>query len=568
MCARLNDSMVVDGCITQDSDCFLYGAKTVYRNFSAACSSKGAGFAVDSYDMLRIQELLGLDREALVALALLCGCDYQDGSESGARGVAGIGIEKASQLIIGLSKMFGNVLYRLKSWKSDSYYCKLEEEVAAVESGTTCILCGHRGSLGRHDRAGCKSCGSQEGCEIKKKLPKENSLLSVSVEKRKLLMLELKVRAKAVTYPGFPSQAIIDEFLAPVPFTVPLKPSDISWNQPNLTHFLDIAEKYLGWQQDYSLAKFLPLLTRWKVMQGTKAQEVMHPYDVQPSTIKKKRISKGVLCFEVEWKIVPKILETTIFSTLEPVYLFEKAYSLLSEEFLVAKCKGKGKPKVGGGKSTIKNKTSKGCSCSGRKRGHICQFFDKKSSDNSNSTTEEKDSALSSAIISVTEMLGNTSIKNDNSFSSDEEPVSDLDDDDFDPLELSAIINGIVEGNSSSHEEHGVVTREKELLTKCNMSEPWDSRLTSDDVECEDNLFQVEFIKETKSTVAEMCVYDEDIKVLCQQLEHVDLEKITKRDEVDKNSTDDDELKVTPAMEGRSSEPNFDLGTSVFLQSP
>lgn len=34
MCAFLDAQGLVDGCITNDGDTFLYGARTVYRNFN------------------------------------------------------------------------------------------------------------------------------------------------------------------------------------------------------------------------------------------------------------------------------------------------------------------------------------------------------------------------------------------------------------------------------------------------------------------------------------------------------------------------------------------------------
>ena len=34
MCAYLNANGCVDGCLTNDGDAFLYGAQTVYRNFT------------------------------------------------------------------------------------------------------------------------------------------------------------------------------------------------------------------------------------------------------------------------------------------------------------------------------------------------------------------------------------------------------------------------------------------------------------------------------------------------------------------------------------------------------
>ena len=34
MCAALNQAGIVDACISDDGDCFLYGAKVVYKNFT------------------------------------------------------------------------------------------------------------------------------------------------------------------------------------------------------------------------------------------------------------------------------------------------------------------------------------------------------------------------------------------------------------------------------------------------------------------------------------------------------------------------------------------------------
>lgn len=52
---------MVDGVISQDSDCFAYGARRVYRNFSV--SSQGAvsavGGAIDVYDIDNVQKSMG-----------------------------------------------------------------------------------------------------------------------------------------------------------------------------------------------------------------------------------------------------------------------------------------------------------------------------------------------------------------------------------------------------------------------------------------------------------------------------------------------------------------------------
>lgn len=72
---------LVDGCISQDSDCFLYGAKVVYRNFCMSnqrnCGATGG--SVDMYNMEKIKKTLNIGRSKMIALALLCGCDYDEG---------------------------------------------------------------------------------------------------------------------------------------------------------------------------------------------------------------------------------------------------------------------------------------------------------------------------------------------------------------------------------------------------------------------------------------------------------------------------------------------------------
>lgn len=86
---------MVDGCISQDSDCFLYGGQVVFRNFTISATSGGGGgpgFSIDMYKMEQVKQLLGLSRTKLIGLSLLCGCDYN-------QGVAGVGKETAVKFL-------------------------------------------------------------------------------------------------------------------------------------------------------------------------------------------------------------------------------------------------------------------------------------------------------------------------------------------------------------------------------------------------------------------------------------------------------------------------------------
>ena len=89
-CAWLDRAGLVDAVVSDDSDCFCYGAKTVLRNFS----TDPKNFSVTRCTAKRLREELGLSRQRLVVMGLLLGSDYNPG------GVAGVGRD-------GVAKLFG-----------------------------------------------------------------------------------------------------------------------------------------------------------------------------------------------------------------------------------------------------------------------------------------------------------------------------------------------------------------------------------------------------------------------------------------------------------------------------
>ncbi|KAL5068499.1 hypothetical protein RYX36_019386, partial [Vicia faba] len=73
-CALLNSESLCDGCFSSDSDIFLFGARTVYREICL-----GDGGYVVCYEMAEIENKLGLGWDSLIALSLLLGSDYHQG---------------------------------------------------------------------------------------------------------------------------------------------------------------------------------------------------------------------------------------------------------------------------------------------------------------------------------------------------------------------------------------------------------------------------------------------------------------------------------------------------------
>lgn len=85
-CAALEVLGLVDGVISDDSDCFLFGARAVYKNMFDERKY------VEAYMTADVEVELGLARKDLVSMALLLGSDYTEG-------VRGVGIVNATEII-------------------------------------------------------------------------------------------------------------------------------------------------------------------------------------------------------------------------------------------------------------------------------------------------------------------------------------------------------------------------------------------------------------------------------------------------------------------------------------
>lgn len=72
-CAFLNQVEMTDGVITDDSDIWLFGGKTIYKNFFLQKK------VVMEFKQESIEEKFHLDRNKMIQLAMLCGSDYTIG---------------------------------------------------------------------------------------------------------------------------------------------------------------------------------------------------------------------------------------------------------------------------------------------------------------------------------------------------------------------------------------------------------------------------------------------------------------------------------------------------------
>ncbi|CAK1548486.1 unnamed protein product [Leptosia nina] len=281
-CARLNSKGLVDAVVSQDSDCFAYGARRVYRNFSVSSSAGGGAMqgSVDAYDANKMFESIGFGRKKMIALALLCGCDY---------GVGACGTSINTVLTLLHSIPDDDVIPRLLSWVTNpNDYVELERWVS--QPGR-CDRCGHVGRT--HLKNGCPICATHRGC---------NDLghkAKVADSKREL---SLRSRALSCGMP-FPEPKVMKEFLDATADDIDL---DAAIPQPSLIQFVKIMTNKLDWTERYCIEKFLPVLTKWHLQSSVPCRTI------RPIEIKKKRNPRGVPSYEVVWADIDSQYEALV----------------------------------------------------------------------------------------------------------------------------------------------------------------------------------------------------------------------------------------------------------------
>ncbi|KAF1610326.1 hypothetical protein FQV09_0003519, partial [Eudyptes chrysolophus] len=312
MCAYLNAKGHVDGCITNDGDVFLYGAQTVYRNF--AMNAKDP--LLDCYTMSSIKENLGCDRESLIGLAVLLGCDYLP------KGVPGVGKEQALKLIETLRGQ--NLLQRFEQWKEQFQYDNHPPLV--VKRVIHCSECHHPGSYKEHEHSGCKLCESTRYCkpnDSKYCCPCEWHQLE---RVKQASAVEDNIRKKANSCEGFPFSEVIQEFLVNKNKLIKIK----ECQRPNLLSFQIFASEKMEWTKHYACKKLLVLLTRYDMIQ--RKSGYIDSKQLQAIRIVKTRVKNGIPCFEIEWQKPEHYVDAEdepvelFVVTVEEESLFQAAY--------------------------------------------------------------------------------------------------------------------------------------------------------------------------------------------------------------------------------------------------
>ncbi len=185
LCALLNQRGIVDGVISNDGDCLLFGAKVLYTKFSVENLERSQILRYDAntirvmvddddtdrFDETRQtsndgQEFVELSRKDLIAFAILTGSDLAGD------GLSKVGCRKAIRFIrkcqidnpLKLEGDSSPALEQLLSWEqASSAHGNLVEEKEVDVPGPRCGCCGHPGTKRDHKKYGCNGCGTKPG---------------------------------------------------------------------------------------------------------------------------------------------------------------------------------------------------------------------------------------------------------------------------------------------------------------------------------------------------------------------------------------------------------------------
>jgi flap endonuclease GEN len=358
LCALLNQRGIVDGVISNDGDCLLFGAKVLYTKFSVENLDHSNVIRYDANDIRVVvddddankydetgvklkngQDIVEMSRNDLIAFAILTGSDLAGD------GLSKVGCRKAIRFIrkcqidnpLKLNGDSSPAIDQLLSWEQTATSSSIGNIVEENTSGPHCGCCGHPGTKRDHKKFGCKSCGTGPG---------EPCIhLSPGGRFRKLL------RSKALKMQSsFDPSSTLKAYNEPnenqVPFCLVGKTArTLNMNSPQLDKFLQlpfvIRGRSLHESREFVRKSLSAYLARQEVFslmsESTKEEQQLTKLPKNhnrpsPMRVNKLLLRNGRPSCEVKWVIKA----TTSDAEGNPMDQYE--FSTIEDEFAIKKC--------------------------------------------------------------------------------------------------------------------------------------------------------------------------------------------------------------------------------------
>ncbi|OMO88684.1 Drug/metabolite transporter [Corchorus capsularis] len=266
-CAYMELTNLVDGVVTDDSDVFLFGARSVYKNIFDDRKY------VETYFMQDIEKELGLTREMLIRMALLLGSDYTEG-------ISGIGIVNAIEVVNAFPEEDG--LHKFREWVESPDPTILGKlNVQEGSSGRK------RGSKSTSDNGGVSSLDEKisQADKIKHSTDCNDDVKQVFMDKHRNVSKNWHIPS------SFPSEAVISEYSSP---RVDKSTEPFTWGRPDLFVLRKLCWEKFGWGSQKSDELLLPVLREYEKRETQLRLEAFYTFNERFAKIRSKRIKKAV----------------------------------------------------------------------------------------------------------------------------------------------------------------------------------------------------------------------------------------------------------------------------------
>uniref|UniRef100_A0A2N9I1V5 DNA repair protein UVH3 n=1 Tax=Fagus sylvatica TaxID=28930 RepID=A0A2N9I1V5_FAGSY len=273
-CAYMELANLVDGVVTDDSDVFLFGARSVYKNIFDDRKY------VETYFMKDIEKELGLTREQLVRMALLLGSDYTEG-------VSGIGIVNAIEVVNAFPEEDGLHIFREWIESPDPTILKKFD----AETGSSAKKRGPK--VG--DGLNCSKSNINEVSASDQNISQaqeQKQFVTDMQDIKQIFMNKHRNVSKNWHIPSsFPSEAVITAYSSP---QVDKSTEPFSWGKPDHFVLRKLCWEKFGWGSQKVDELIIPVLKEYDKRETQLRLEAFYTFNERFAKIRSKRIKKAV----------------------------------------------------------------------------------------------------------------------------------------------------------------------------------------------------------------------------------------------------------------------------------
>ncbi|KAJ8750315.1 hypothetical protein K2173_014230 [Erythroxylum novogranatense] len=273
-CAYMESANLVDGVVTDDSDVFLFGAQSVYKNIFDDRKY------VETYFMKDIEKELGLTRDQLIRMALLLGSDYTEG-------VSGIGIVNAIEVVNAFPEEDG--LHKFREWiesPDPTILGKLDAQTGLSERKKGSKVLGNNLSSANNNGG-----GTQSGQDIPQSHMMKQSADAAQQTKQIFMDKHRNVSKNWHIPSSFPSEAVISAYCCP---QVDRSTDPFTWGKPDLHFLRRLCWEKFGWSIQKTDELLVPVLKEYEKREIQLRLEAFYTFNERFAKIRSKRITKAV----------------------------------------------------------------------------------------------------------------------------------------------------------------------------------------------------------------------------------------------------------------------------------